>query len=158
MEGGNPTGTRSREQDGVAMLENMDSHLANLAGAYLRYRTERREEDSWAWEEVERQVKTDLNKGWLITRLLIQKSESVDALFYVAAGPLEDIVDIYGDGALDGIEAECRTTKRTQLALSGIWLEAGSPVFNRWRTLMKNYGFVGEDGQPLSPNPDRWFS
>lgn len=126
-----------------------------IADSYLRHHAHRREEDAWAWPEVGRIVRADLTRGWEITRLLLNKADSDEALGYVAAGPLEDLVDGYGDAALDIIERACDSELRLQLALSGIWLDGESPVLARWRGLMMKYGFDGKR-QPLSRHPDCW--
>jgi hypothetical protein len=83
--------------------------------------------------------------------------ENEAALAFVAAGPLEDFVDGYGDNALDLLEAECETDQKIQFALSGIWLERESPVLMRWRELMNRFGFMGGMRKPLSTHPDCWF-
>jgi hypothetical protein len=138
------------------MSENTGSELSTLADVYLRHHSERREEDFWAFEEVQRIVQTDFSLAWVITRLLLEKANSDVALNYVAAGPLEDFVDGYGDAAVDVIEAACEQDQWMQFALSGIWLERESRVLTRWRGLMTRYGFMGER-QPLSRHPDCWF-
>jgi hypothetical protein len=138
------------------MSENTGSELSTLADVYLRHHSERREEDFWAFEEVQRIVQTDFSLAWVITRLLVEKANSDVALNYVAAGPLEDFVDGYGDAAVDVIEAACEQDQWMQFALSGIWLERESRVLTRWRGLMTRYGFMGER-QPLSRHPDCWF-
>jgi len=79
----------------------MDLELSALTDAYLRHHANHRSEDFWAWEEVERRVRADLAQAWAVTQLLVEKAESDTALGYVAAGPLEDFVDGYGDAALD---------------------------------------------------------
>jgi hypothetical protein len=135
----------------------MDTDLATLAEAYLRERETRNNEDFWAWEEVHRRIRVDLAEAWEVTLSLVEKSGSDSALAYVAAGPLEDLVDGYGDSALDVIEAECETNQKLQRALSGIWLERESPVLMRWRSLMDRYGFMDGGRQPLSTHPDCWF-
>jgi len=135
----------------------MDPELSVLTDVYLRHHANRRNEDFWAWEEVQRRVRVDLAHAWAVTQLLVEKADSNTALGYVAAGPLEDFVDSYGDAALDVIEAACETDQKMQLALSGIWLERESPVLMRWRGLMNRYGFMGGTRQPLSTHPDCWF-
>jgi hypothetical protein len=138
------------------MSENTGSELSTLADVYLSHHSERREEDFWAFEEVQRIVQTEFSLAWVITRLLVEKANSDVALNYVAAGPLEDFVDGYGDAAVDVIEAACEQDQWMQFALSGIWLERESRVLTRWRGLMTRYGFMGER-QPLSRHPDCWF-
>jgi hypothetical protein len=130
-------------------------NVSTLAGTYLRHHAQHREEDFWAWQEVDRIVRADLTRGWELTRLLLNKADSDQALGYVAAGPLEDLVDGYGDAALDVIEHACDGDPRLQLALSGIWLERDSPVRARWRALMTKYGF-DDERQFLSHHSDCW--
>lgn len=135
----------------------MDHNLLELADIYMRHHAQRRDEDFWAWEEVQRQVRAGLNDAWPIVQVLVERADSEAALDYVAAGPLEDFVDGYRDAALDLLEVVCETNKKMQLALSGIWLEQESPVLMRWRGLMKSFGFIGSTRKPLSTHPDCWF-
>ncbi len=94
-------------------------------------------------------MRADLSQGWAVTQALIENAETDSALGYVAAGPLEDLVDGYGDAALDLVETACKTNQKMQLALSGIWLEPESPVAMRSRGLMRGYGFIGGSRQLL---------
>lgn len=135
----------------------MDPNLPELANIYMRHYAQGRDEDFWAWEEVQRLVRNGLSQAWLIIEVLVERAESKEALSYVAAGPLEDFVDGYGDAALDLIETACETDQKMQLALSGIWLERESPVLMRWRELMNRLGFVGGTRKALSTHPDCWF-
>ena len=128
--------------------------LESLVDAYFRHHSQHRDEDFWAWQEVQRIVESDLKHGWELLLLLLTKSPD-EALGYVAAGPLEDFVDIYGDAGLDIIEAACDGDSRLQYALSGIWLLPESPVLVRFQILMKKYGFYGKR-DPLSRHPDCW--
>ena len=135
----------------------MHPELIKLTDVYLRNHAGCRDEDFWAWLEVQRLVKTDLEQAWGIVQLLVERADSDAALGYVAAGPVEDFVDIYGNDALDVIEERCKSDQRMQFALSGIWLERESRVLTRWRELMKLYGFMGGEREPLSKHPDCWF-
>jgi hypothetical protein len=118
----------------------MDFDLNTLADTYLRQYAAKREEDFWAWQEVDRIVGNgDLGLAWEITLLLLKKAPTDEALGYVAAGPLEDVVDGYGDRALDLVEEACDKDSRLQFALSGIWLLPDSPVLQRWQGLMTKY-------------------
>jgi hypothetical protein len=82
----------------------MGCTLNTLTDTYLRNQATRRDEDFWAWEEVTRIVQSgDLDRAWEVTLLLLRKAETDEALCYVASGPLEDLVDGYGDRGLDRI-------------------------------------------------------
>jgi hypothetical protein len=136
----------------------MQRDLNLIADTYLRHHATKCDEDWWAWEEVEAIVRSgDLDVAWQVTALLLRKA-SDDALGYVAAGPLEDIIEGYGHKALDLVEEACDSNERLQFALSGVWLLPDSPVVGRFKALMKKYGFgLTEDKRkPLSPHPDCW--
>lgn len=108
-----------------------------LSEAYLR----NRDEDFWAWEEVHRMVETDLNEGWKITLLLLERAATDKEVGYIAAGPLEDLIDRYGHKALDLIEGECKNNSRMQLALSTVGVFFYYDEFERWYALLRQYGF-----------------
>lgn len=133
----------------------MESDLDKLADTYLEHCATMHPDHLWAYSEVSRIVRSgDVDKAWGITLLLLQKATD-EALGSVAAGPLEDIIDGYGDEALDRIEEVFDKDPRLQVALSGVWLLPESPVLQRWQGLIKKYGFL--DGRkPLSPHPDCW--
>lgn len=123
----------------------------------MRHHSQNRDVDFWAWEKVQVLVRSGFSQAWQVVQVLVERSDSDGGLAYVAAGPLEDFVDGYGNAALDVLEAACETDQKMQLALSGIWLEPESPVLMRWRDLMSKFGFKGGPRKPLSTHPDCWF-
>jgi hypothetical protein len=134
----------------------VDSDLNTLADAYLRHHATRSKDDFWAWQRVHEIVQGgDLDRAWEITLLLLRKVPD-DGLGYIAAGPLEDIVDRYGHRGVDLAEQACDKDSRLQYALSGIWLLPGSPVLKRWQGLMEKYGFRNGNREPLSQHSDCW--
>jgi hypothetical protein len=58
----------------------MEFEVNNLADTYRRHYAQKRDEDFWAWQEVDRIVRADLNRGWEITLLLLRKAENDGAL------------------------------------------------------------------------------
>jgi hypothetical protein len=113
-----------------------------LAIAYLQYFESKRKEDWWAWSDVDGLVRRDAERGWEVTRMLVNKSASDEALAFVAAGPLEDLLKKHGPAVIDRIEDECRENDRLRMALSGVSIGPDKPVFGRWYQLMREYGFV----------------
>jgi len=134
----------------------MEFDLNKLADTYLQNHATGSQDDFWAFEEVSEIIRSgDLDKAWNITLLLLQKAPD-EALGYIAAGPLEDIIDGYGNEALDRVEEVCNRDLRLQFALSGVWLLPDSPVLQRWQGLIRKYGFLNGSRKPLSPHPDCW--
>jgi hypothetical protein len=113
-----------------------------VVDAYLRQHTLKRDEDFWAFNEVDRLVCSDPWVGWRITYMLIKKAPTDEALAYVAAGPLEDLLEIHGMAIIDEVTKVARADKRLQLALSGVWMERNIPVWNRWHELIEEFGFI----------------
>ena len=134
----------------------MEMDLQKLAETYLRSRHQR-DEDFWAWEQVQGEIRSgDLGRAYDVTMLLAKAATTDDELSYVAAGPLEDLVDGYGNEALDRLEQACDEDTRLQFALSGVWLTPDSPVLEHWQGLMVKYGFASGKRKPLSRHPDCW--
>src|ERR1700740_3280425 len=75
-----------------------------LIKAYLLYFETRQEADRWAWNEVDDLVRYDPDKGWKVTYLLINKANSDEALGFIAARPLEDLLKKHGPAVIDRIE------------------------------------------------------
>jgi hypothetical protein len=114
-----------------------------IADKYLRHYELKRGADFWAFEEMSEIVRHEPERGWRLTRLLIQKAASAEALAYVAAGPLEDYIDCRADAAfMDMVAVAARGDERLQLALSGVWLRRNHPIRERWLALMEEFGFL----------------
>jgi hypothetical protein len=126
-------------------------NLDTLADTYLRYHKEKRTEDSWAWDRVWEIVHDEPDVALELTLSLLKKAGDDDAvLAYVAAGALEELLQLHGLLVIDRLEQEGKTDPRLQLALSGVWgINPGHPVFERWYGLMRTYGFAEGKRQAL---------
>ncbi|MCU1310799.1 MAG: hypothetical protein JWO20_1924 [Candidatus Angelobacter sp.] len=113
-----------------------------IVDAYFRYHQKHDKADEWAWEKVDDLVRADPDEGWRITFMLVNKAETDEALAYVAAGPLEDLLKNHGLTVIDRIEEESRKNARLHLALSGVWGLKTLPVYDRWYALMQKYGYT----------------
>jgi hypothetical protein len=120
-----------------------------LANEYLLFCESKKEDCRWAWSEVDDLVRRDPDKGWEITCILVNKASSDEALGFVAAGALEDLLRKHGLTVIDRVEHESQENVRLQTALSGVWITPESPVFDRWYALMWKYGFAEGNRTPL---------
>jgi hypothetical protein len=98
-----------------------DVNLDNLADAYLRHYREQRRADSWSFADVNNLVRTNVDRAWQITSLLLSKAETERELGYIASGPLEDFLGTYGEKAIDLMEQGAKGEGRLQLAISRVW-------------------------------------
>jgi hypothetical protein len=113
-----------------------------LVSTYLRYRKDKSKDDRWALNELNELIESDAERGWEVTRMLVNMAASDEALAYVAAGPLENLLNKHGLAVIDRIEADSQQNNRMRIALSGAWIKPGTPVFDRWYALMRKYGFA----------------
>lgn len=113
-----------------------------IAEAYLRYFGGKQQADRWALETVDAMVTDDPDQAWDLACVLVDMASSDEALAYVAAGPLEELLKKHGPAVIDRVEDMSRGNDRLRLALSGVWISPGDPIFVRWYALMSEYGFA----------------
>jgi len=106
---------------------------------YLHYFETKQETDFWAVDEVDTRVLRDPEKGWEITRTLVNRALTEEALAYIAAGPLEDLLNHHGAAVMVQIEQECLTNDN---------------LFHTYRLLL--VGFRFSVGKNLALYPPMW--
>lgn len=122
----------------------------DAAEIYWRYYHEKNSNDSWILEKTDVLFNSNIDEVWEITRAVIKTAPSNQALAYVAAGPLEDLLLKHGPMVIERVEQEAEKSEKFVLALSGVWgLEAGTPIFERWYALMWKHGFADGRRAPL---------
>lgn len=75
-----------------------------------------------------------LVEGWFLYE---QNFWAFDA---IAAGPLEDLLSGYGPAFIDRIAAEAPGNPKLREALTGVWLNEGDAVYERFTALMDSMG------------------
>ena len=98
--------------------------LPDLVAAYLRRYANQSADDFWAFEEVGQRVTfgQDPEDAWDVTTALIAAAAEGDALGYVGAGPLEDLVKRFGPTLIDRIETTALQDPRFCDCLACVWL------------------------------------
>jgi len=101
-----------------------------LAAAYIdelqtRKRTGARPVDSWAWECVSELERSDPHSAlfFILVALDSLTVESQRCLAVLAAGPLENILDHFGEEIIGAIEVIGRRSAKFRLLLSAVWGE-----------------------------------
>jgi hypothetical protein len=92
-----------------------------LVDTYLRYGESDANEHFWAWQAVDAAVGTDPEQAWSFVREALRAAPDDRDLFYIAAGPLEDLIENNLEGLIDEIEAEATRSRRFRQALGGVW-------------------------------------
>ena len=91
---------------------------SKLVDAYLR--TYKLQDNSllWAFSELHVITLHDTERGWRITLALIAGASNEGVLGYVAAGPLEEMLEVHGNEIIDRVEALAHTDEKFRKALS----------------------------------------
>jgi hypothetical protein len=96
-----------------------------LIATYLRHTAERRHEDAWAFDAVGNLAGgKDAQDAWELVVELLRRTPD-EHLGYVAAGPLEDMLNRHAPALVEWIEGEARRDERFRRALGCIWMRGG---------------------------------
>jgi hypothetical protein len=73
------------------------------------------------FNEINEWARKDPERLWPIVTTMVDRAPSEAVLWYVAAGPLEDLVSYHGPHFLDRLEDRARVNLRFRDALRGVW-------------------------------------
>ena len=126
------------------MHPELTEYDARLVDAYLRNYATKDDELLWAFSEVNEITVMDAERGWSITRALIAAAPDDQTLGYLAAGPLEDVLEVHGVQLMDRIESLAHHDKKFRQALSHVeCLEDSMPKIVRDRINLLKATFFG---------------
>ena len=91
------------------------------AAIWLRYESEKRNEDFWAWDELTWTVADAPERAWPVILELVRQATD-EQLGAIGAGPIEQLVQNHVAAFVDRIEAQVFRDPRFQEALAAIWL------------------------------------
>ena len=112
-----------------------------LAEAYLKNYRSGLDEDFWAFEEVN-EACNNFETGLEITLALISATTNDQELSYVAAGPVEDMLNMHGTKAMEAFEKAATHSKKTLEALAGVWLSESNEAYSSWKQLMNKHNLI----------------
>jgi hypothetical protein len=130
----------------------MPSDRQHLVDAYWKNyalthgsREERVQADEWfwAWIEVEDSVRAASPDVFDLVLALVASAPNDDALNYVGAGPLEDLINWHGAAFVDRIEESARKNRAFRYALFGVRLSEEVPSAVRERLALFIAPFPG---------------
>lgn len=87
----------------------------------------------WAWEDVDHAVSIATPDVFELVLALIDSAPNDDALDYVGAGPLEDLINWHGAVFVDRIEEAARRSRAFRYALFGVRMSEEVPLAVRER-------------------------
>lgn len=85
----------------------------------------------WAWEEFERLVNELPCKAWRAVLAVTERTDDVFTLGMLAAGPLEDLLELHGPAVVERIEREAQTNAKFRRVLQGVWRSSTPDVWAR---------------------------
>lgn len=123
-------------------IVNEDVRLQRLIGAYWKHyrlstggRQERLAADqwAWAWDEVEGAVMEPSANTLEMLMALAQTAADEEALAYLGAGPLEDLINSHGVQFVQQIEESARRDPMFRKAVAHVQLSSNVPASVRQR-------------------------
>lgn len=102
-----------------------------IADAYLTHHRQRSADTEWALDLVQDLTLKECWETLWDVVLAVARREAeleVDALAYVAAGPLEDIICKAGPDFIERIEQEAKFNRQFGRMLTGAWLYGAHPA------------------------------
>jgi hypothetical protein len=98
-----------------------------VVDAYLRNFSEKDDSLFWGFLQVQDYVRNDPVHAWRLTLQLIAAAPTPEALSYVAAGPLEDLLYGRGEQFINEVERLARQDPKFRRALRSVYNESASP-------------------------------
>lgn len=90
-------------------------------------------------------------EAWNLVVELINEAPSLSALTFVAAGPLESLIDKHGKLVIDSLEQSLCNNKRLQFAIVGVWLDEDDEMYAKLESLKQTYNL--NEINPLNNSP-----
>lgn len=90
----------------------------------------------WSWAVLDVLLSDAPELGWPVLCEVVQRAPE-EALGYLGAGPLEDLLARHGERSIAAIEREARRNPRLRIALAGVWRNTiAEPVWLRVQALI----------------------
>src|SRR5262249_47921220 len=75
----------------------------------------------WAFDAVHDLIREDPERLWMITKPFVPAAPDEEALGYIGAGPLEDLLSDYGEHFIERVEQQAATDAKFRYCLAGVW-------------------------------------
>jgi len=134
-----------------------DERVAEVSRAWVRYQSKDREQpdvedpDWWACELV-MGLHGEIDTEWRMVLSLCSLAEHEKAVEMIGVGPIEGLLDQYGEQAMDVIEAETNPSPTLRQALASVWAFS-SPARERFETYLVGLGIEPAGGVGASTSP-----
>lgn len=112
--------------------------LSEVVIMYLVHYRTKDESLEWAWHYAEKATR-NLEGGLSLCLALIEAAENDEELAYVAAGPVEDLLNRVGIPAIEAFEVPARRSLKVRNALAGVWLRPDAAAYVKWHALTQKY-------------------
>jgi hypothetical protein len=95
------------------------------------------EQHFWAFDAMSTLVGEEPETAWTVLLEMLRRTDDEHRIGALAAGPLEDLL---GPHLFDRIAAEARNNPKVRQALSGVWINDGEAIRERYVDLMTELG------------------
>jgi hypothetical protein len=90
----------------------------------------------WAMEAVDELVRDNPDTAWSIIVKLIAGATDDRVLAFVAAGPLEDLLQTHGPRVMNYVEELAKSDRKFRRALTAVWISSPSDIAQKIETLV----------------------
>ena len=122
-----------------------NSSLTELQNSYFRSfrnidfdRPNSDDEDIWAWNEVFESVCNNPERGWKLILGLAEAAPDKEALAFIGADALEELLKRHGKNYLSRIQQEARRNKRFMYCLYFAWINSECDVHSKFSEIKKS--------------------
>jgi hypothetical protein len=128
-----------------------DTELINFAEGWIAYwsapsGSPEREALTWVWDQEYDLMQKEPEKIWRLILEVLHRNSSNQIQEVLSAGPLEDLLDKYGDEVIDKVENEAKSNPLFAQLLGGVW--QGSMTNDIWSRVQAAQDRRGWDGIP----------
>jgi hypothetical protein len=116
----------------------MDANgAARLAAAWVRYQVAPTESDWWAVDQVYELVEVDLTTAWDTVNALCDAANMPETLCDIGAGPLEDMIYLYGIEVLHRLD---EANEKLLDAACCVWLKRDAELELKLDSVLRAHG------------------
>lgn len=108
--------------------------------AFMLYYRTQDESYEWAHQEVEKSILSPSSLELILD--LIHACENDEEIAYIAAGPLEELIDRHYTTIQLPLDELVRKDPQMRKAITGVWLSEGSPARKMLDGILTKYGLI----------------
>jgi hypothetical protein len=113
----------------------------DLVSTWINFHLHKREEDFWAFQELDLLVHSSPRNAWTVIRQIFDSSQSEHVRSNLAAGPIEDLLCRHGNSFINEVETLSRQNPSFGKMIKSVWSGGMSPdIQAKVKDIQTKYG------------------